>query len=109
MTRQQLDEQPFDPAQITMQILAVAAEVEKKIADQLPRPVIGRLTAPIDFEKRMRQMLRAPQTRLIGGASDRVNRVVFEQPKLVGSCGIQIFLARRFLLPNECCSKINPA
>ena len=81
--REQLDQERFDPAQIAMQILPVAAQIEEKITDQLPGPVISRLPAAVDRDKRMRQMRGAAQARLIGRAADGVNRIVFEQPELV--------------------------
>ena len=62
-----------------MQILAVTAQVDDRITDQLSRAVIGRLAAAVDREKRMRQMRRAAQTRLIGRATNGVNRLVFEK------------------------------
>ena len=45
--REQLDEERLDPAQVTMQILAVTTEIDQKISDQLPRPVISRLAAAV--------------------------------------------------------------
>ena len=53
---QGFDQQLFQPAQITMEILAASAQVDDRIADQLARPVIGRLSAAIDRKERMRQM-----------------------------------------------------
>ena len=85
---EQLNEQRFDPAQIAMQILSITAQVDEKITDQLPRPVIGRLAAAVDFEKRMRQMRRPAQTQSIGRATDGVNRFVLEQPQFVGRFGM---------------------
>ena len=39
-----------------MQILSASAQIDDRIADQLPGAVIGRLAAAIDREKRMRKM-----------------------------------------------------
>ena len=73
------DEQIFQPAQITMQILAAVAQVDDRIAHQLPRSVISRLSAAIDWEKRIREMSGAAQTGLVRRAADGVDRIVFEQ------------------------------
>ena len=85
-----------------MQILPVTAEIEEKIADQLPGPVISRLPAAIDRDERMRQMRGAAQTRLIGGAADGVNRLVLEKPEFVGRVRIRALPPDQFILLREC-------
>src|ERR1051326_2406632 len=80
---QRLDEQIFEPAQISMQILAAVSQIDDWIADQLARAVVGCLAAAINGKQWMRKMLCTAQTRLVGRATDRVNWIVFEQKELV--------------------------
>src|SRR5437899_12512893 len=63
--------------------------------------MIGRLTAAIDGEERMRQMRGAPQTGLIRSAPDCVNRLMLEQEQF-DQLG-RIFSLRRdnFLLQRQ--------
>ena len=44
-----------------MQILSAMAQIDDRIADQLSRPMIGRLAAAIDRKKWMRQDAIAPR------------------------------------------------
>src|SRR6266849_996321 len=81
---EKFDEQLLEPAQVTMQVLAASAKIDNWISHQLSGAVISRLTAAIDRKKRMRQMQRTEQTRLIGRAADCVNRFMFEQQHFVG-------------------------
>jgi hypothetical protein len=53
--RQKIDEQS---AQIFVQILPAPTQIDNGISDQLPRPVISRLSTAIDREERIRQVLR---------------------------------------------------
>ena len=80
---QKIDEQLLEPAQIAMQILAAPAKIDNRIAHQLAGPVISRLTAAIDREKRIGKMRRAEQTRFVRRSPNRVNRFVFEQKHFV--------------------------
>ncbi len=82
-SREQLDQRPLDPTQVAMQILAASPQIDDRVTDQLSRPVIGRLATAVNREKRMRQMGSAPQTRLIRGASDGVDRLVLEKQQFV--------------------------
>jgi len=52
--------------------------------------MIRGLPAAINLEERVRQMVRAAQARPIGGATDGVNRLVLEQPKLVGRVRMRV-------------------
>ena len=83
VVRQQFDQQSFNPAQITMQILSATAKIDDGITDELTGSVIGRLPAAVDRKKRMRQMRAAAQTRLVRCATDGVNRIVFEKQQFV--------------------------
>src|SRR2546423_284993 len=80
---QRFDEQSFEPAQITMQILAAAPQIDHWIADQLSRPMIGRLSAAVNRKQRMGQKRAVAQTRLVRRPSDRVNWIMLEQKQLV--------------------------
>ena len=98
---EQRDQERFNPTQIAMQILPVMAQVEEKITDQLPRAVISRLATPIDMEKWVRKMIRAPQTRLIGRPPDGVNRFVLEKEELVPPLRLRAFSSQNFLLEEK--------
>ena len=80
---EKIDEHLLEPAQIAMQILSAPAKIDNRITHQLSRSVIGRLAAAIDRKKRIGKMRCAQQTRSIGGAPDRVNRLVLEQKQFV--------------------------
>ena len=66
-----------------MQILPALAQVDDRIADQLPGPVIGCLAPAIDREERMRKVGNVPEARLVGGAPDGVNGLVLQEQKLI--------------------------
>ena len=66
-----------------MEILPALPQIDDRIADQLAGSVIRRLAPAVDRKERMRQMRRAPQTRLVRRAADRVNRLVLQQEQLV--------------------------
>jgi hypothetical protein len=101
MPREQFNQQRFEPAQVTMQVLTVTPEVEQKVTDQLTRAVVGGLATAINFEKWMRQMLRAAKTRLIGRASDGVDRIVLEQEQRVRDFGTGTFALDNFFLARK--------
>src|SRR5882724_1467848 len=80
---QGFDEQIFKPAQVPMQILPAVAQVDDRIAHQLPRAVIGSLAAAVNRKQRIGKMRSATQTGLVRRAADRVDRIVFDQEQLV--------------------------
>src|SRR6267378_4836301 len=90
-----------------MEILSAPAQIDNWIADQLPGTVIGRLAAAINRKKRMRQMRRVHQARLVRRPANRVNRLMFEQKQLVDSVSIlplfrdQFFLERYFFFSSR--------
>src|SRR5205814_7269605 len=73
-----VNQQCLKPPQISVQILAVPAEIDNRIPHQLAGPMICRLPPTIDGEKRMGQVRATQQTGLIGSAADCVNRLMLE-------------------------------
>src|SRR4051794_33816164 len=92
-----------------MEILHVVTEVDDRITHELPRAVVSRLSAAINRKQRMRQMGRAAETRLIGRASDRVNRIVLEEQQLVGDVSSSTFASDNFFLLHQRIREADPA
>src|SRR6202171_4169757 len=92
-----------------MEILSAPAQIDNWIADQLPGTVIGRLAAAINRKKRMRQMRRIHQARLVRRPADRVNRLMFEQKQLVAGVSILPLFRDQFFLERERFSEIHAA
>src|SRR5579862_43490 len=94
------DENLFQQAEVTVQILPVSTQVEDRVADELSRPVIGRLPSAIDPHDRMWQRRGVAQAGLVGRAADRINGRVFEQQEeiVVQARG---FPGHRLLLQGE--------
>ena len=75
----QLDHHLLDPAKIAVQVLSASSQINNRITDELPGPMIGCLAATINREKRMRKVRGTAQARLIRRPANRVNRLVLEQ------------------------------
>ncbi len=97
-----IDQKRFDPAQVAMQILPMAAQVEEKITDQLSGAVISRLSAAIDRDQRMREMRARRADSIDPGCGrwckpDRA-RAAKARPAV---SGLRAFLPNEVFLPRE--------
>ena len=68
-----------------MQVLAVIAQIEDGIADELPRAVVSGLPATADLDDGVGQARRIAQAAPVRRAADGINRIVLEQEKLVAN------------------------
>ena len=81
------DEGFLEEAEVGVEVLAVVAEVEDGVADELAGAVIGALAAAIDFDDGMRESGGLAEAGLVAGAADGVNGMVFEEEE--GGVGVR--------------------
>lgn len=77
-----IDEGLLQRPQIVVQVLAVADEVQHRIANQLPRAMPGGLPSSSDFHQRGREIASA-ETAAVKGAADGENGVMLQQENSV--------------------------
>jgi len=82
--RADADEELLEGAEVEVEILAVVAQVEDGIADELAWAVIGGLAAAIDVDDGVDEVGSAAEAGLIRGAAHGVNGVVLEKEELIG-------------------------
>ena len=73
-----------------MQVASAAFQIKDRVGHELAGTVPGGLSAPVDFEDRVRESLGTAKAGLITGPADGVNGFVFEQEQLFARCAGEI-------------------
>ena len=78
------DQRLLEVAAVAAHVPAVPGQVENRVADELPGPVVGRLAAAIDLDDLDLRALGHVHLALLGAAPERDRRRVLEQEDGVG-------------------------
>jgi len=105
-SREQIDHGPFHQADKLAHLDRAPAEVDQRVEHDLARAVVGDLAPALATSDRQRPGLRS--MRRIGRMAQRIDRRMFEQPKLVRCPGIAVsrkaahrLQGRQILHPSE--------
>ena len=77
------DQRLLEVAAVALHVLAVAGEVEDRVADELARPVVGRLAAAVGLDDLDLGAVGHVQLALVGAPAERDHRRVLEQENRV--------------------------
>src|SRR5262249_40014812 len=82
--RERIDHHLLEGSYVPVHVLAMPAQVEDRIADQLPRSLIRDLPSPPRAHDRHRPVERVAEERRIAATTERVDRRMLEQQQDVG-------------------------
>ena len=95
--RHRADQRLFEVAAVALDVLAVPREIEDRVADELARPVVGRLSAAIGLDDLDVCAFRYVQLAGLGPPPERDHRRMLQQQNRVGKLAVQHAFGERAL------------